>query len=149
MGWEGRREWRGEKGEGRRRNQTNPPGRRGGITAPGGQLQEPGQAHRRRSMQPAHRAHKHSASSGPPGPTPRPLPQSSRHSPPWAAGSATRGQACQRGAEADTPGPQRAPRALTAGCRPGPAAAPRDRGSARTRPSTRGRSPRAPSTSPP
>lgn len=128
---------------------THSPGRRGGITAPGGQLQEPGQAHRRRSMQPAHRAHKHSASSGPPGPTPRPLPQSSRHSPPWAAGSATRGQACQRGAEADTPGPQRAPRALTAGCRPGPAAAPRDRGSARTRPSTRGRSPRAPSTSPP
>lgn len=46
-------------------------------------------------------------------------------------------------------GPRRAPRALTAGCRPGPVAASRDRGSARTRPSTRGRSPRTPSTSPP
>lgn len=150
--WAGRGGENGGRGKGegrRRRNQTNPPCRRGGITALGGGLQEPEQAHRCRSMQPARRAHKHSASSGPPGPTRRPLPQTSRRSPPRAAGSATRGQACQRGAEADTPRPRRAPRALTAGCRPGPVAASRDRGSARTRPSTRGRSPRTPSTSPP
>lgn len=64
----GRRARRGEKGEGRRGNQTNPPCRRGGTTALGGGLRERGQARRGRSMPPARRAPGRAASSGPPGP---------------------------------------------------------------------------------